>query len=316
MIVRYFSLFTMSLLLTSTGLGEEPEVLKLPENLTQPVLARSQNLSALEHLRLATEKLEAAGMTEEAAKLREVSNLLSQRVQKDQAEITRKIAELQKQSKQLRLLTGEPDKILCRCCILELSDAAFAEFEAEAEEVIDSKDSHNEKNSKASFYKNAIYQNAEETIRKLKKTGKVSLIHASPEIITTPGQPAVAKVGGEFPIMVVPVSGQQKRVEWRQFGIQCRVVPHLLESGRIQLQFQPEMSHRDFKNAVKINDITIPGLTTRRFQTRMEMNLGETLVVSMKSNPASHIQVVNAESGTGPSEKGVTLFMVTPVAAD
>lgn len=68
-----------------------------------------------------------------------------------------------------------------------------------------------------------------------------------------------------------------------------------------RLTGRPEISHRDFKNSVKVNDLTI-----RRFSTQAEMNLGETLVVSMVSNPGSQGETVDALADTGPPEKTVT----------
>ncbi len=127
---------------------------------------------------------------------------------------------------------------------------------------------------------------------------------------------------------MIPVGGDRSSVEWSWFGVRCKVVPRLLDTGRIQLEFCPEIKHLDFKNSVKLNGLTIPGLTTRRVNTQAEMNLGETLVVSAVSNPGSQdeaslhpylqtvVRWVNAELDTAPPENTVTLFMVTPVAVD
>ncbi len=322
MSARCNSFFALSLYLATVSFGAEPQVRRPPQMLPQSAHEKSRNLSALDHLRVATEQLEAAGLAEEAVKLREVSDQLNRRVIRERAELSRQVTELQKQSEQLRRLTGRPDKILCRCCFLELSSKAAAEFEAAAEPVSSSTGPRNRTAPAVS-----VYKNAEEAIQRLKKSGRVTIIHASPQIVTAPGRPATAMSGGEFPILI-PVGGDRTSVEWRWFGTRCKVVPRLLDTGRIQLEFGPEIKHLDFKNSVKLNGHTIPGLMTRRVNTQAEMNLGETLVVSVISNPGSQgedslhpnlqtvIRRVNAEPDTAPPENTVTLFMVTPVAID
>ncbi len=327
MSARCNSVFALSLCLATVSLGAEPQVSQTPPTIRQSAHEKSPNLSALDHLRVATEQLEAAGLAEEAVKLREVSDQLNRRVIRERAELARQVTELQKQSEQLRRLTGKPDKILCRCCFLELSSKAAAEFETAAEPVSSSTGTQNHAAPADSLYKNSVYKNAEEALQRLKESGRVTIIHASPQIVTAPGQLATALSGGEFPIMI-PVEGDRTSVEWIWFGVRCEVVPRLLDTGRIQLEFVPEIKHLDFKNSVKVNGQTIPGLATRQVHTQAEMNLGETLVVSLVSNPASQgedslqsnqqtvVRQGNAEPDTAPPENTVTLFMVTPVAIE
>jgi pilus assembly protein CpaC len=48
----------------------------------------------------------------------------------------------------------------------------------------------------------------------------------------------------------------------------------------VRLQLQPEVSDRDFSNAVQTNGVTVPGLTTRRVNTEVEMRFGETFMLA------------------------------------
>lgn len=141
------------------------------------------------------------------------------------------------------------------------------------------------------------------------------MVHASPHIVTAPGQPATFKTGGEFPILI-PAGGNQTSVEWKPFGVFCKVKPRLLDNGKIQLQFSPQISDLDFTHAVKVNGLTVPGLRVRHVNTQAEMSLGETLVVRTISPSGSQVKMANAKSESGPSENTVTLFMVTLVAVD
>ena len=100
MLARYTSFFALSLYLATVSQGAEPQVHRQPQKLPQSAHEKSRNLSALDHIRVATEQLEAAGLAEDAVKLREFSEQLNKRVIRERAELSRQITELQKQSKQ------------------------------------------------------------------------------------------------------------------------------------------------------------------------------------------------------------------------
>ena len=93
------------------------------------------------------------------------------------------------------------------------------------------------------------------------------------------GRPANMLSGGEFPILV-PQSLGTTTIQWRQFGVSLEAVPIILGNGRVRLELQPEVSERDFTNAVDVNGFTVPGLTTRRVNTQVEMRFGETLMLT------------------------------------
>ncbi len=307
------------LCLATVGLGDEPHVSQTPTKAPQSVNEEVGKMSALEHLRLATGQLEAAGMTAEAARLREVTDQVNQRVVAERAELAKQIQELQDRSTQLRRLTGNPDKILCRCCFLELSSQAAAEFETIADPSCSLRDS-------TSLFTRAVCKNAEEAVRSLKESGQVTIL-ASPQIIAEPGCMASYDSCGEFPILA---SGRddQTHVNWIRFGVSCEVLPQLLDTGRIKLDFAPEISHLDFKNSVKVNGRMIPGMSTRRVNTQAELNLGESLVFRITSNAVSPVQEppqaelneVTQSAGVEPVTtvhgNNVTMFIVTPVAID
>ncbi|MBW3543599.1 MAG: pilus assembly protein N-terminal domain-containing protein, partial [Planctomycetes bacterium] len=112
----------------------------------------------------------------------------------------------------------------------------------------------------------------------LKQEGLLKIL-AEPELVATNGRPAQLLSGGEFPILV-PQSLGTVTIEWREFGVRLEAVPTILGQGRVRLELQPEVSERDFSNAVQINGLTVPGLTTRRANTQIEMNFGQTFVIA------------------------------------
>ncbi len=103
-------------------------------------------------------------------------------------------------------------------------------------------------------------------------------ILASPVLVTTNGQPANLLSGGEFPILV-PQSLGTVTIQWKEFGVRLTAVPILLGNGRVRLNLQPEVSQKDFSNAVSTGGLTVPGLTTRRVNTSVEMRFGETFML-------------------------------------
>lgn len=116
-------------------------------------------------------------------------------------------------------------------------------------------------------------------------------ILAEPTLTTTNGRPAQMLAGGEFPILV-PQSLGTTSIEWREFGVRMEAVPIILGNGRVRLELQPEVSERDFTNAVNVSGLTVPGLTTRRVNTQVEMRFGETFMLagllSMRRTAETH----------------------------
>lgn len=103
-------------------------------------------------------------------------------------------------------------------------------------------------------------------------------ILAEPVLVTTSGRPATILSGGEFPILV-PQGLGTATIDWREFGVRMEAVPIVLGNGRLRLDIAPEVSERDFSNAVEVNGFVVPGLTTRRVNTQVEMRFGDTLMI-------------------------------------
>ena len=104
-------------------------------------------------------------------------------------------------------------------------------------------------------------------------------ILSEPEVVTTNGRPATFLSGGEFPVLVPQGLGTIS-IEWREFGTRLEVVPIILGHDRVRLELQPEVSDRDFSNAVNVQGSVVPGLTTRRVNTQVELLFGQTLMIA------------------------------------
>ena len=69
-------------------------------------------------------------------------------------------------------------------------------------------------------------------------------------------------------------------ISFREFGIRINFLPKITPRGTIQLQVAPEVSSLDYSNAVTFQGYTIPALATRRIQTEVELESGQSFVIA------------------------------------
>jgi Flp pilus assembly secretin CpaC len=283
-------------------------------------LENSSRLSATEHLRAAAEQMEAAGLREEAANLRAASERLNQRAQQEITTLEQQAATLQQKSQQLQQLIGRPARVFCRCRLLELPAKAATEFDAAVERVWGPAIGPRETAPGIS-----VCRNAEEVLQRLRDAGKVTVV-AESQIVTALGQSATTSTGGEFPILTA-AGGDTPAVHHPWFGFRCTVLPQFLDAGRIRLDLRPEIVDRDYDRAVLSNGLVVPGLTTVRACTKVEMSLGQTVVVRFAPTETTELEDplalgletvlcrVIAKSVMPPTAHTVRVVTVTPVAA-
>jgi pilus assembly protein CpaC len=103
---------------------------------------------------------------------------------------------------------------------------------------------------------------------------------AEPNLITVPGEPASFLAGGEFPYpMIQPTTGQVS-VQFREFGIILDFTPTITNSGSIRLHVAPEVSALDFSSGVSIGGSIVPALLSRRAETTIELEDGQTFAIA------------------------------------
>ena len=105
---------------------------------------------------------------------------------------------------------------------------------------------------------------------------------AEPNVMAINGKPASFISGGEFPVPMVQGGGSVGAVSisFREFGIRINFLPKVTPRGTIQLQVSPEVSSLDYSNAVTFQGYTIPALATRRIQTEVELDSGQSFVIA------------------------------------
>jgi pilus assembly protein CpaC len=108
---------------------------------------------------------------------------------------------------------------------------------------------------------------------------------AEPNLMAISGQEASFLAGGEYPIPVTQgggtgAGGTAVTVEYREFGVKLKMTPVVLGDGKIRLKVAPEVSDLDFSTAVRFNGFVIPGLTSRKVETVIELNEGQTFAIA------------------------------------
>jgi pilus assembly protein CpaC len=110
---------------------------------------------------------------------------------------------------------------------------------------------------------------------------------AEPNLVAESGKEASFLAGGEFPVPIAQGTGNNIgiTVQYKEFGIRLTFTP-VVNGDRVHLKVRPEVSALDFSNAVVLNGFRIPALTTRRTETELELQNGQTFAVAGLLNNA------------------------------
>jgi pilus assembly protein CpaC len=122
------------------------------------------------------------------------------------------------------------------------------------------------------------------TIKALESKGLLQIL-AEPNVLTENGKQGSFLAGGEFPIPVVQGSSgaggtQAITIQYREFGVRLNFIPTLTPRGSIHLQIAPEVSSLDFANAITISGFQVPSLTTRKVNTEVELDEGQSFAIA------------------------------------
>jgi pilus assembly protein CpaC len=69
-------------------------------------------------------------------------------------------------------------------------------------------------------------------------------------------------------------------VEFKTFGVGLVFTPTVLSENKISMRVAPEVSELDFTNSVNFAGFVVPGLTTRRVSTVIELADGQSLAIA------------------------------------
>jgi pilus assembly protein CpaC len=101
---------------------------------------------------------------------------------------------------------------------------------------------------------------------------------ASPVLVTESGRPASFLSGGEQAIPI-PAGLGQVGVQFEEFGTRLNFLPIVKGGGKIHLEVEPEVSALDQAFGTSIQGTVVPGRTTQRVHTSVELEDGQTFVI-------------------------------------
>jgi pilus assembly protein CpaC len=119
------------------------------------------------------------------------------------------------------------------------------------------------------------------TIKALQSRNLLQIL-AEPNVLAINGKPASFLAGGEFPYPTLQGGGGglgAVTIQFREFGVRINFTPIITPRGTIRLQVTPEVSSLDFANGLVFQGFTIPALSTRRVQTEIELEEGQSFVI-------------------------------------
>lgn len=111
-------------------------------------------------------------------------------------------------------------------------------------------------------------------INLLMSQGKAWIL-AEPQLSTKSGETAKFLAGGEVPIPVPGPFGQTT-IDFKEYGVKLEIQPVVNARGEISTEVMAEVSRIDPSVSVQ----GVPGLLTRRTHSHLNVNQGETIVIS------------------------------------
>jgi pilus assembly protein CpaC len=119
------------------------------------------------------------------------------------------------------------------------------------------------------------------TIEALQSKNLLQML-AEPNVMATSGQPASFIDGGKLPVPVLEsaLTPGAVTIQFYPYGIQLNFLPEVTPRGTIHLKVTPEVSAPDYSNAVSVAGTTVPGFTSRRVDTEVELEPGQSFVIA------------------------------------
>jgi pilus assembly protein CpaC len=105
---------------------------------------------------------------------------------------------------------------------------------------------------------------------------------AEPNLVAESGKEASFLAGGEFPIPIAQGGSGSVAISvmFKEFGVRLNFTPTVTGDNRVRLKVRPEVSTLDFANAIQLQGFRIPALSTRRTETELELDNGQTFAIA------------------------------------
>jgi pilus assembly protein CpaC len=119
------------------------------------------------------------------------------------------------------------------------------------------------------------------TIKALQTRGLVEIL-AEPNVLAINGKEASFLAGGQFPYPILQGGGAglgAVTIAFHDFGVRIDFLPLITPRGTIILDVAPEVSALDYANGLNFQGAVVPGLTTRRVKTEIELESGQSFAI-------------------------------------
>lgn len=112
----------------------------------------------------------------------------------------------------------------------------------------------------------------------MKSDGLIKIL-AEPNLIALSGQEASFLAGGEFPVPA-PQGLGSVAIDYKSFGVGLTFKPIVLDGDKINIDVAPEVSELDYTNALQTGGYVVPGLSTRRTSTAVQLADGQSFAIA------------------------------------
>jgi len=116
------------------------------------------------------------------------------------------------------------------------------------------------------------------TFRTLEQNGLVKTL-AEPNLIALSGDTANFLAGGEFPVPVAQ-DDDTITIEFKEFGVGLAFTPTVIGRDLLNLVVAPEVSRIDPTVSIIVDGLEVPGLSTRRAKTTVELRDGQAFAIA------------------------------------
>ncbi len=281
--------------------ANQPSVPVAPASLPQV----EKKLTPVQHLRRAADHLDAAAvgkmadtMHQQASELRDAAQQLESQLSVRLDELRQKAAEIQQEIQELEATQQAQEQLEVDFKVVEIDLAQLEQLGFEWEAILSNENDGIVQAGATSDMPTMLDTIPSQTVKgfldALISEGAARVI-SDISMKLSSGRPATCLRGGEFPIPM-PSGNGAVHIEWRTYGTRIEVLAEVLENGKLRLDVAPEYTWRDFTNAVTIEGMVIPGITTTRFNTQVEMEFGQTLLLSGQMPPESRERIKRTQA--------------------
>ena len=184
----------------------------------------------------------------------------------------------------------------------------------------------------AAIFRNVLGLDVTSSVDLSENNGLVQIL-AEPTLTALSGETASFLAGGEFPIPISAGLGNIS-IEYKTFGVGLAFSPIVLANGRISMRVRPEVSELSSEGSVRLNNVEVPSLLTRRAETTVELGSGQSLMIagllrnvgnnSIERTPfLGHLPIIGALFRSNSFRRNetelvivVTPYLVRPVSAN